>query len=433
MQVDLLQNFERTLYRTVDNSTICYPNIDVKDFKYMSDRFVTNPQKVMCFPFFVEGARPYIDIYFWDVALSNESYKRFVLQYGFALGKELEKVFVKYLHGEVLVDEALYIYCVRRIIEKYPHIHLQFYLDWRHTLLHLYFTFFYSGPQEILFKAGLNYHACNLANMDGYNMLGSVPDKILGVQLGMLRALNTVDGCAIMEDEENRAFAKHLYAKYHNMIRGTQINKYQWEYIKEQEERGNTVDRNKYKFLGTLSNDNNYYTYLKYIEYKQIVDEYYSRLPQYPDEEDLDGYSSVCDMILWYIEREFLINNRLQHAAQKNKDLYSYETKDYVVLIPTSLRELLDEAQNQRNCLYKYILNMVYDNVVILFMREKGKENKSLITIEIEDGVIKQALKANNHIPSHKEKSFLEEYAASKNLLYLHEFCDIDYFDWNDD
>lgn len=195
------------------------------------------------------------------------------------------------------------------------------------------------------------------------------------------------------------------------------MNKYQWRYLKEQEEFGTIVDKKMYRYLGRLSSDKNYYIFLTYIEQKQIVDEYYKGLPQYPDEHELSEHAITCDMIEWFIERERSIDRRMHDKARRYSDTYLYETSEYIILMPSSLKEVLREAQHQHNCLYRYVLRVACDNTIILFMREKGKEQQSFITIEVDGGgVIKQARGIYNRVLNEKETEFLEEYAQVKNL-----------------
>lgn len=338
--------------------------------------------------------------------------------------------FLKYLYSRnIKIDGQLHEHLAKIVRSEYPDIHLGHYKDERHTLLHLYYTFHKTGPYEILFKSNLNYLAAGLSQMNEYNLIGASPKKIFDIQLGMLRALNSDIGSEILESVENRKLANKLYARYHNMIYGTLINKYQWRYMKERDEQGEIVDEQMYQFLGELSSDRQYYKYLKYMEQKEIVDPYYSILPKYPDLENLGENFEVCDMIESYIERERDIDNSLKSKAKKYKKIYAYESGNYVVLVPSCLKELLAEAQGQHNCLHKYVLRMAYNNTVILFMRKKGKETNSLITIEVENGVIQQALRTYNHELNEKGEEFLEEYAMAKKLvIQLH-----DEFDWDDE
>ena len=353
-----------------------------------------------------------------------------MIQEGYALSEGDEEIFLEYLHrGDILVEDVSYRCCVRRIRREYPEIHLQDYADWRQTLLHVYYTLHRTGPYEILYKANLNFLAVRLENINEYNLIGSSPERILGVQLGMLRAMNSLFGSETLETVENREWAGYLYARYHNLIHGSVVNKYQWKYLVEQEECGNIVEKQKYLFLGKIASDEEYYTYLKYAEQKDVVDSYYSLLPKFPEERELYESFEVCDMLEWYIEHEWGIDKRLCDKVSRYQDKYFYETSEYIVYMPASLRELLNEAENQHNCLYQYVLDAACDDeIFILFVRERGKEKDSLITVEVQDGMINQAYKAYNRNPNEKERGFLEEYAAIKKLVLPTNI----YFDWFD-
>lgn len=427
--MDYLKKLERTLFGSENNNGIYYPDIDEEYYEYMVIEFIKDENSVKCFPLFRRSSeRVYIDIYIWDVLLPSNC-KRFILEKGYSLTEEDEELFLNYLHSDILVEDDLYRKMVEMVNLEYPEIHLQCYLDWRQTLQHVYFTFHRTGPYEILFKANLNHLAFGLDSMNEYNLIGSSPERIFDVQMGMLRALNSAVGSEIMASVENREIANCLYSKFHNIICGSMINKYQWRYMKGQQEVGENIDKQMYHFLGSLSCDKQYYTYLRYIEQKTIVDEYYSNLSQYPDVKRLNEYSEICDTIEWCIEHEREINNRLIDKERKYREMFTYQTSDYIVLMPSCLREILAEAQNQHNCLYKYVLKMACNNSIILFMREKGNEKESLITIEVEDGVIKQALRSFNHAPYENQRIFLEEYASQKNLV----LCPEVYEDWGDE
>ena len=413
-----LINLERYFYNTPNNHNSRYSDICEEDFQYMAIEAMENKDRILCFPYFrFAEKRDYIDIYIFD-AMQEWGYRRFVLERGYALEEKEERLFLEYLHKDIWVAESLYTRLMDIMKDKYTEIHLHDYDDWRHSLMHIYFTFHRTGPYEILFKTNLNYFAAKLQRIEEFNIIGTTPEKILDVQLGMLRAMNSPFGVEILESVENRKWAKYLYSKYHNLIRGTMMNQYQWRYLKEQEEFGTAVDKKMYRYLSRFSDDMNYYIYRTYIEQKQIVDEYYKGLPQYPEVHELREHAATCDMIEWFIERERSIDRRMCNKARRYRDIYSYETSDYIILIPASLKELLKESQNQHNCLYRYALRVACDNTIILFMREKGREQQSLITVEVDgEGEIKQACGPYNRALNEKENLFLEEYAQAKNLV----------------
>lgn len=425
-------SLERILHSTPDNRNFFYPILCEEDILYMSIEALVNRERSICFPYFksVEERR-YLDIYIFDSLLEG-GYKRFSFEKGYAMEEKEEQLFLEYLGKDLWVEASLYNCVVEAIKETYPEIHLEAYKDWRHSLLHIYFALHRTGPYELLFKANLDYLAVALMGMTEYDMIGSSPEKIFDIPLGMLRALNTSFGAELLENSEERKWAKYLYKKHHNLIRSAGLNKYQWRYLKEQEERDEETQKRMFRFLGKLKNDEQYYTFLRYAEQKQVVDAYYS-LPQYPIGPELDESSEVCDMIEWYIEHERGIDRYLREKVEKYLSDYAYESGEYIILMPSSLCEILQEAQSQHNCLHHYVLSAAGDKTIILFMREKKREQDSLITIEVVDGVIRQAFRAYNEIPSEKERLFLEEYAKSKNLAFCYGCFDDEDDDWDDD
>ena len=74
------------------------------------------------------------------------------------------------------------------------------------------------------------------------------------------------------------------------------MNKYQVLYLKDIYYSGEKLNKKMYEFLGKLWNDSQYYAYLRYREYKQVVDDYYSILPKYPKLVDLEEIKENMNM-----------------------------------------------------------------------------------------------------------------------------------------
>ena len=427
-------SLERVLYNVPDNHDLVYPSLEEDALLSMGMEAFANEERIICFPYLRHAEdKDYVDVYIYDYHL-EEGFKRFVIEKGYALEENEEKLFLSYLHDEnIWIQNELYERLLWKVDIQYPEIHLEAYKDWRHTLSHIYFSLFESGPKEILFKTNLNFLAVGLN--EEINLLGTTPEKIFDVQLGMLRALNSPFGVELLADEENRKWARYLYSKYHNLIRKTTINKYQWRYLKEREEGQQPVDKKMFQVLGDIFNDTDFYLYLTYLEQKPIVDEYYNILPQYPNVGVLREYADTCSKIEWYIEYERGIDRRLREKTRKYKEDYSFETNEYVVMMPSSLKELLQESQNQHNCLYNYVLCAMRNKTTILFLREKGKEDKSYVTIEVVDKEIRQALGRYNSKLDETQERYLEEYAKCKGLI---RWSDVDfdgeeYDDWDEE
>ena len=55
--------------------------------------------------------------------------------------------------------------------------------------------------------------------------------------------------------------------------------------------------------------------------------------------------------------------------------------EDYCFIVPTTLKELIDEGEQQRNCVGSYYNDSVSEgNVFIYFIRKKNEPEKSYIT-----------------------------------------------------
>lgn len=407
-----------------------FPILVDDDFTYMDIKAMQKSDRITCFTFYGSyKGEPYIDVYIWDVMLPY-GYQRFVIKEGYALEPRDEDVFLEYLYQDILIDEKLLEYVVKMVDQVLPQIHIKKYSDSRHTLLHIYFTLHRTGPSEILYKANFNYLATGLKDVEDYNLIGTSPQGIFGVQIGMLRAMNSRFGCGVLISEKNREMANAIYAAFHNYITGRILNECQWRYLVTKFEMNEPINRRELDYLGKLENISQYYTFRRYIGYKELVDDYYANLPKYPDSDELEENAKICDKIKFYIEQEKAIDYHLKKKMLSIKENYTFATNDYFVMIPSTLKELLKEAECQHNCLYKYIMCAAFDdNEAIVFVRSKKTPTKSLVTVEIEDGRIQQAFCAFNKVPDEQQQQFLKAFAEAKGLIICDDFDN----DWWDD
>ena len=69
---------------------------------------------------------------------------------------------------------------------------------------------------------------------------------------------------------------------------------------------------------------------------------------------------------------------------------------DYTFIYPKSTQEIKDEAVQMNNCVASYIDKVLERRCDILFMRYKDSPCRSLVTIEVANGKIVQALQKFN-------------------------------------
>ena len=165
--------------------------------------------------------------------------------------------------------------------------------------------------------------------------------------------------------------------------------------------------------------DEQYYTYLRYLELREVVGEYYSHLPKYPKVEEIEDKAKICSMIEWCIEHEKALNRILRKKADLYKKEYEYESDLFFVTVPSKVSDFLAEADGQHNCFYQCIFDMAFDEKIELIMRDKRNPRRSFVTIEVEDGFIEQAYQACNMPLDKQQRKFLDEYAEVKNLFVM--------------
>lgn len=104
-------------------------------------------------------------------------------------------------------------------------------------------------------------------------------------------------------------------------------------------------------------------------------------------------------------------------ARKKILKKYEYKTKDYVIVIPETLNDIVKEGQELHHCVGNYIDRVADGSTDILFLREKGKEDVPFYTIEVRGLEIIQYRGAynnqhNNPVPK-SIKKFMHQFEQS--------------------
>lgn len=107
-----------------------------------------------------------------------------------------------------------------------------------------------------------------------------------------------------------------------------------------------------------------------------------------------------------------IYEKRVSHLEER----YNYEVRnyDYSIIAPKTLQCILDEGNQMKHCVASYARNVAAGKSTILFLRNKKEKQKSLVTIEIKDGMVVQmkGYKNANVI----DKEILEFVAKWKNV-----------------
>lgn len=92
---------------------------------------------------------------------------------------------------------------------------------------------------------------------------------------------------------------------------------------------------------------------------------------------------------------------------------YEYENDKYIIVTPHSVNELLEEANQQRNCLACYANSYANGRAQIFFMRKKSAPEKSYISIEMSSDMteFRQVYYAcNRAVDNAQDLAFLNEW-----------------------
>ena len=138
-------------------------------------------------------------------------------------------------------------------------------------------------------------------------------------------------------------------------------------------------------------------------------------------------YLNMCDMM--GVEHEkFPMNIKTAHdtvqsafQAQKNAmsdiaidkiakmaekcipDTKDYHDGNYVIVMPHSVSDIVQEGQAQHNCVGSYVDKVVNRRSLVFFIRKKDEPDKSLVTAEYVHGRITQLYYKNNQRVNNKE------------------------------
>lgn len=122
------------------------------------------------------------------------------------------------------------------------------------------------------------------------------------------------------------------------------------------------------------------------------------------------------------ISRKIDARKDMIFAKKQNKRNLVFEDNHFIVVVPQTVAELIEEGKAQNNCVgsYGYDDKVVDEKCNIVFIRRKDDINNSYITCEInKDGEIIQYLEAHNrHVINKQAQDFSEEYQKYLNSIW---------------
>ena len=98
------------------------------------------------------------------------------------------------------------------------------------------------------------------------------------------------------------------------------------------------------------------------------------------------------------------------------KDFKNAYYNDYVVVAPKTTKEVRQEGNTLNHCVASYIKRIIDGSSLIVFLRAKGHEKESLITVEIANNAVVQVRGKNNRRPEKAEVAVLRKFADARGL-----------------
>lgn len=90
------------------------------------------------------------------------------------------------------------------------------------------------------------------------------------------------------------------------------------------------------------------------------------------------------------------------------KKLKVYEDSEYDIIIPENSHDIIDEGQQQRNCVGSYVRNVADGSSTIFFVRNRESLGQSYVTVEYRNGYMTQCFyAANRHVDRNSDEARL--------------------------
>lgn len=220
---------------------------------------------------------------------------------------------------------------------------------------------------------------------------------------------------------ENRFGIGKEYAKYiknHNLNiiqleilkllkeKNIKIIKYYAEFIQSDYNffRENNIDL-KLLYKKTNINSNNLYEYKDYIGFaKKLKYDLKDKKILYPKNIE-ESHNKLLKQ--YQIKKDKIINSKIVKRYKQLKK-NTFRTKKYIIFPAISMDSLIDESNQQNNCVKTYAENYANKECDIYFMRLANTQDQSLVTVEVRNNKVVQKRTKNNNMTNDSQNRFLD-------------------------
>ena len=111
--------------------------------------------------------------------------------------------------------------------------------------------------------------------------------------------------------------------------------------------------------------------------------------------------------------KEVANDKKYKKVYKRLLDIYQYESKSYVIVIPASKAEFRKEGNANHNCVGGYFERVLKGRSVVVFLRKKSEPDVSFCTVELkEDSIVQCRTNYNGDAPK-EVQGFLKKYTAT--------------------
>ena len=164
-----------------------------------------------------------------------------------------------------------------------------------------------------------------------------------------------------------------------------------------------------------LSKPGNYeHEYLDYLEAcANLKYDMHDKKVLYPNnlEQEHDKVMKLLEIV--YNEK----SNELIKKRVTDLNKFIYKDKKYIVFPASSVESLIDESEQQHNCVKTYCKRYALGKCDIYYMRELSNIDKSLVTIEVRNQEVVQSRIIGNKFPTKEQQDFINKW--QKKILAL--------------
>ena len=104
------------------------------------------------------------------------------------------------------------------------------------------------------------------------------------------------------------------------------------------------------------------------------------------------------------------INNEMIQERLEILSKNIYKNKKFIIFPADSAESLVDESQQQNNCVRTYVDRYAEGNCDIYFMRNVDNPKKSLVTVEVRENKVVQKRTKNNEKTTAEQDKFLKKW-----------------------